>query len=169
LLWPLLARASGATGGLPGADAPFLPDWARAFIVWMLQPLVLAVLLGVSVLLFVLGLVGVPLVLIRMPADFFSRPERRRLSLGDRRWPFWFVVLRGLKNLLGLLLVVMGLVMLLLPGPGLLTLFVALFLVDFPGKRRLQRWVVFRPAIQRTINAVRRRASRPPLERPAPG
>ena len=132
----------------------------------MLQPIVLALLLGTSVLLFVLSLVGVPMVLTRMPADFFSRPERRRLKLAQQRRPFWFGVLHGLKNALGAVLLVLGLLMLFTPGPGLTTIFVALFLVDFPGKRRLQRWVISRPTVHGPVNAIRRRAGRPPLELP---
>jgi hypothetical protein len=143
-----------------------VPAWAQDFTAWLLQPLVLTLLVGTSVLLFVLSLIGLPMVLTRMPADFFSRPERRRLKLSERRRPFWFIVLRTLKNALGGLLVALGLLMLFVPGQGLLTIFMALFLLDFPGKRRLQRWVISRPAVHRPVNALRRRAGRPPLELP---
>ena len=132
----------------------------------MLQPLVLTLFVSISVLLFVLSLIGLPLALTRMPADFFSRPERRRLKLAERKRPFWFVVLRSLKNALGGILLVLGLLMLFVPGQGLLTIFVALFLLDFPGKHRLQRWVISRPAVHRPVNALRRRARRPPLQLP---
>jgi len=144
----------------------WLPDWAQAVAAWMMEPIVLTVLASASVLLFVLSVIGLPLILARMPTDFFSRPERRRLRLDERRRPFWFVVLRTLKNALGSVLLVLGLVMLVLPGQGLITIFVALFLLDFPGKRRLQRWIVSRPAVHRTVNAIRRRTGRPPLELP---
>ena len=144
----------------------WLPDWAQTVTAWILQPIVLAFLVSTSVLLFVLSLVGLPLVLQRMPTDFFSRPERRRLRLAERRRPFWFIVLRTLKNALGCVLLALGLLMLFVPGQGLLTIFVALFLIDFPGKRRLQRWVISRPAVHRPVNALRRRTGRPPLELP---
>jgi hypothetical protein len=144
----------------------WVPDWVQAFAAWVLQPLVLALLVGTSVLLFLLSLIGLPLALTRMPVDFFSRPERRRLKLAERRRPFWFVVLSTLKNALGASLAALGLLMLFVPGQGLLTIFMALFLLDFPGKRRLQRWVISRPAVHRPVNALRRRAGRPPLELP---
>jgi hypothetical protein len=144
----------------------WLPDWAQAVAAWMMEPIVLTVLASASVLLFVLSMVGLPVVLARMPTDFFSRPERRRLRLDERQRPFWFVVLRTLKNALGSVLLVLGLVMLVVPGQGLITIFVALFLLDFPGKRRLQRWIVSRPAVHRPVNAIRRRTGRPPLELP---
>jgi hypothetical protein len=148
---------------------PWLPDWVQAVAAWLLQPIVLTLLVSTSVLLFALSLIGLPLVLTRMPADFFPRPERRHLRLAERRRPFWFVVLRSLKNALGGVLLVLGLLMLFVPGQGLLTMFVALFLLDFPGKRRLQRWVISRPVVHRPVNALRRRAHRPPLELPVRG
>lgn len=132
----------------------------------MLRPTVLALLLAGSALLFVLSLVGLPLVLTRMPADFFSRPERRRLEIADRTRPSWFVALTVARNLLGALLLVLGVLMLFLPGQGLLAIFASLFLLDFPGKRRLQRFVISRPAVHGPVNALRRRAGRPPLELP---
>lgn len=133
----------------------------------MLQPSVLALLAGASLLLVALSVVGVPLVLRRLPADFFSRPERRRVPLRERDRPIRFVVRRTLKNGLGYALLALGLLMLVVPGQGLLTVLVALFLVDFPGKRRLQRWVISRPVVHRPVNALRRRVGRPPLELPA--
>lgn len=129
----------------------------------------LTLLVSTSVLLFALSLIGLPLFLTHMPTDFFTRPERRRLRLADRKRPFWFIVLRSLKNALGAVLVVLGLVMLVVPGQGLLTVFAALFLLDFPGKRWLQRWAISRPAVHRPVNALRRRTGRPPLELPARG
>ncbi|WP_041454010.1 PGPGW domain-containing protein [Anaeromyxobacter sp. K] len=133
----------------------------------MLQPIVLGVLGSTSVALFALTVVALPLILTRMPTDFFSRPERRRLELAERDRPFRFVILRGLKNALGGVLLLLGLLMLIVPGQGLVTIFVALFLLDFPGKRRLQRWVISRPVVHRPVNALRRRAGRPALELPS--
>jgi hypothetical protein len=70
------------------------------------------------------------------------------------------------KNLLGILLALAGLVMLVVPGQGLLTLVAGLMLVDFPGKYRLERWLATRPPVWRSINWLRRRAGREPLEQP---
>jgi hypothetical protein len=146
----------------------WLPDWAQAAVDWVLQPIVLTLLISTSVVLFLLSLIGLPLILTRMPTDFFSRPERRRLKLAERKRPFWFVVFRSLKNALGSILLLLGLIMLVVPGQGLVTIFVALFLLDFPGKRRLQRWIISRRVVHRPVNALRRRAGRLPLELPAP-
>ena len=42
--------------------------------------------------------------------------------------------------------------MLVAPGQGLLTMVVGLLLVDFPGKYRLERWLVTRQQVWRSIN-----------------
>ena len=56
-----------------------------------------------------------------------------------------------------------GLAMLVLPGQGLLTILIGLMLLDFPGKRRLERRIVARPAILAMLNRMRARRGRDPL------
>ncbi len=65
--------------------------------------------------------------------------------------------LRGLKNALGVVLVLAGVAMLVLPGQGLLTLAAAMLLLDFPGKRRVERRVLGSPRVLGRVNALRRR------------
>ena len=113
-----------------------------------------------SVVLFVLGVLGVPFFLARLPADYFSREERPSLGeTGPSR-----IVLRVAKNGLGVLFVVLGILMLVLPGQGLLTILVGVLLIDIPGKRRLVRRFIAAPRVLRVVNALRRRWNRPPLE-----
>jgi hypothetical protein len=54
--------------------------------------------------------------------------------------------------------------MLVLPGQGVLTILAGITLLNYPGKRRLELWLVRRPAIHRAIDWIRRRAGRAPLE-----
>jgi hypothetical protein len=118
---------------------------------------VLILLACFSVLAFLVTAVVTPLMLMRLPADFLVRdaPEQRRN-------PLLFV----LKNVLGVLMILLGVALVLLPGQGVLTILLGLGLVDFPGRRRLERRVLSRPSVLKTVNALRRRASRPPLELP---
>ena len=61
----------------------------------------------------------------------------------------------------------LGIAMLVLPGQGLLTVAIALALLDLPFKWRLTRAILsYRPAFA-GINRLRARAQLPPLERPA--
>lgn len=67
---------------------------------------------------------------------------------------------------LGAVLIVVGVLMLFLPGQGLLTLFAGLSLVPFPGKRALMDRVLRRPSVARGLQWMRRRAGRPELQLP---
>ena len=76
-------------------------------------------------------------------------------------------VLRGLwkvaKNVLGLALVGLGLLLSLpgVPGQGILTVLIGLILLDFPGKRALERRLVTRPAVMHAINVCARASTAP--------
>lgn len=66
--------------------------------------------------------------------------------------------------MLGSFLVLAGVVMLFTPGQGVLTLLLGLSLVDFPGKRTLERRIVQRPTVLKLVNHMRAKADRPPLQ-----
>ncbi|MBL8850214.1 MAG: hypothetical protein JNG89_11045 [Planctomycetaceae bacterium] len=73
-----------------------------------------------------------------------------------------------LKNGLGVVLVLVGLV-LSLPfvfGQGVLTILIGVSLLDLPGKRRLELAIIRREAVHKSINWIRKKAGRPPLTMP---
>jgi len=121
--------------------------------------------LALGVLLFAGTIVAIPIVVAALPADHFAdeRPPRRPWS---RAHPALRVVLLVLKNLAGYALVGAGAAMLVLPGQGLLTILIGLGLIDFPGKRDFERWMVCRRPVGITLNWMRRRAKRPPFVLP---
>ncbi len=69
------------------------------------------------------------------------------------------------KNLLGLLLIIAGIIMAVpgVPGPGVLTILLGIMLMDFPGKRRLEHKLVSRPRVFAAINQLREKFGKPPL------
>jgi len=141
------------------------PRWLHGPLGWVLDSTVLGALAAISALLFVLSLVGIPWLVMRVPKDYFSRPEPAAFSLDHHR-PAWRTTLNIAKNLLGLVLLVLGIAMFVLPGQGLVTVAISLLLLDFPGKKSLERRIVAWPPVFRTINRMRRRAGHPPLELP---
>ncbi|HZN62297.1 MAG TPA: hypothetical protein VFC90_07805 [Planctomycetota bacterium] len=112
-----------------------------------------------------LSLAVVLFVLLRIPETYFTQP--RRPSFGGAH-PVLRVTLLVIKNLVGVAVVALGLVMSLpgVPGQGVLTIFLGLMLVDFPGKYRLERSIIRRPAVHGVINRLRTRFGRPPLQIP---
>ena len=101
---------------------------------------------------------GAALALRALPANHFVAPARRR------RGP------RVLRNILGGFLVLAGIVLSLpvVPGPGILVAVVGLSLIDFPGKRSLQRKLLSRRAVGAGLNRARRWLHRPPFQLPKP-
>ena len=125
----------------------------------------LGILSAVSVLTFIGSLVAVPWLVVRMPADYFLH-RRHFVDRWRSRHPLVRFALLILKNSCGVLLVLAGIAMLVLPGQGILTIIVGLICLDFPGKFPLeQRIARIRPVI-RTMNWIRRNAHHPPLELP---
>jgi hypothetical protein len=137
------------------------PDWSQPILEWLLRADVLLALAVGSVVLFVLSIIGVPWFIAQMPEDYFVRSHTR----DHRAW--WRMALMIGKNLVGMVLLFAGIAMLVLPGQGLLAIFVSLFFLDFPGKRRLELRLIEYPPIFRTLNKLRHRAGRPPLQRHA--
>lgn len=125
---------------------------------------ILGWLFAVSAGLFVLTPLAVGWLVVRLPRDYFTARRRPRgvWTLSPSLRPVVLVV----KNLLGAVLALAGLVMLFVPGQGLLTIAAGLMLLDFPGKYRLERWLVTRPRVWRAINWLRCRAGRVPLDHP---
>jgi hypothetical protein len=141
-------------------------EWLEALFDWAAsREVVLWWLFAASLAMFLLSPLVVGWLAVRLPRDYFTA-RRRRPAPWIELYPALRPVLVIAKNLLGVVLVVAGLVMLVVPGQGLLTMVVGLVLVDFPGKYRLERWLAMRPPVWRAINWLRKRAGREPLERP---
>lgn len=119
----------------------------------------LAILSTVS---FVATLIAVPFFVVRVPPDYFLNEESQEKSLGGASGASR-VALGIAKSAAGLILVAMGILMLVLPGQGVLTILVGLVLLDVPGTSKLGRWIVQRPPVRRSINWLRRKAGREPL------
>lgn len=114
-----------------------------------------------SAVMLVISAMLIPVLIARLPADFYSENNHRRRLFEDR--PLIRIVFLGLKNLLGGVLLIAGIAMLVLPGQGILTILAALALLDFPGKRALEMRILHRPSVLKSINWLRRRAGREPL------
>lgn len=118
-----------------------------------------------SVAMFAAGIVLVPLLVARMPADYFTRKEPPPESFRAAH-PVIRYAARFLKNVLGAALLLAGILMLALPGQGVLSILLGLSLLGFPGKRRLELWILRRPAVLAAVQWLRAKAGRRSLELP---
>jgi hypothetical protein len=112
---------------------------------------------------FLLSFVGGIVLVVLLPADYFVR--------GSAQTGFWHshpalrITLLVAKNLVGAMTLLAGLVMAvpLVPGPGLLFVLVGIGLLDFPGKRALERRFLRFPKVFASVNKLRARFGRPPI------
>ena len=124
------------------------------------------VLIGAGIFLFSffanLGIVS--LILVKLPADHFSKSRKTKFWSGPRPWLHAAKVIG--KNIAGILLVALGVVLSLpgVPGQGLLTVLLGIMLLDFPGRDRLEQKLLSKPSIVNTINKLRGRFGKKPLE-----
>jgi hypothetical protein len=122
----------------------------------------LAVAGALSVLMMVASLVVTPAILVRLRPDYFNHPKPHLLERLRTVPPLRAAGILA-RNVLGLFLVAAGILMLVLPGQGTLTILIGLLLIDFPRKREMERRVVSLPKVLETINWLRRRAGRAPI------
>ena len=116
----------------------------------------------VSLIVFILSLLALPWLVAQIPEDYFL-PKKRQPTQWKKLHPVIRLLALMGKNLIGYGLIVAGVLMLFLPGQGVLTLVMGLLLVDYPGKFRLERKLVKTPAIFNSLNWLRRKAKKPPL------
>jgi hypothetical protein len=121
----------------------------------------LGLAVGIFVATAVLSVLVTGWILVRLPANYFVGPHAP--SLWSDRHPMLQTFGRVAKNLLGATLVIAGIVMLFVPGQGLLTILIGLIFLDLPGKRRFEQAIVRRPGVLNVINALRRRYGRADL------
>ena len=129
------------------------------------NPLIVTGMLFVSLFLAGVYAIVVFMAIARMDADYFMHSKPDQDSWRYRHTGVWLVI-RLIKNLVGVLLVLLGIAMLVLPGQGILTILIGISLLEFPGKQRLELAIVKRPSIRRAIDRIRQRSGTKPLNLP---
>ncbi|MGC4004525.1 MAG: hypothetical protein QM811_15950 [Pirellulales bacterium] len=128
------------------------------FSEWFSDPWVWGSLTGVSVAIMILGFVAVPRLAVRLPADHFVRPPASPSAGGPLGWTVYLA-----RNLFALVLFLAGVLMLVLPGPGIISMIVAVAIGDFPGKRAIERAFIRNWIVDKALNAMRAKHGAPPF------
>ena len=120
---------------------------------------------SVSVAVLVITVVVLPVVVTKLPTDYFVR-DNREPARQSRKHPLLWTILSLCKNLLGLLFIMIGIVMLALPGQGTVTILTGLAISNFPGKFVIEQRIAGQPAGGRMLNRIRQSFGVPPLQMP---
>ena len=118
-----------------------------------------------SLVAFFLTLILVPVLVVHIPPDYFLR-KKRKLAKLQGRYPVIRLTGIVVKNIFGMVFVLAGLAMLILPGQGIITILIGVMMLDFPGKLALEKRIVRQPNVLRAINWMRAKASKPALQIP---
>lgn len=108
-------------------------------------------LVYIAILLSVISVVSIGLILYFLPVDYFIK-SRESYFLDSVHYPRLFWIIQNLRKALGYLLIAIGVIMLVLPGEGLLT--IVLGLVVLNKRDTLLKLLSFR-VIQKSLNIIR--------------
>ena len=116
-----------------------------------------------SLLMFIGTLLIIPILVLRIPEDYFVR-EKRYPSRWSKHHPVIRYTVSIVKNLSGAVFIMAGIAMLFFPGQGILTILIGITLMNFPGKFQLERWIISHRPVRKAIQWLREKARRPPLK-----
>ena len=119
--------------------------------------------LGLFLLSLTASTLAVAIVMVKIPANYFSETHRREFLPESSWFVRWGALI--LKNVLGVALVILGILLSLpgVPGQGILTILLGLIMIDIPGKRPLEARIIKIPKVLNGINSLRARYDKPPL------
>jgi hypothetical protein len=117
----------------------------------------------ISVLTFIGSLIAIPWIIARLPENYFIR-HRQQVAERHERHPLAAKLIFVSRNAIGLVFLLAGIAMLLLPGQGIITILIGISLMDFPKKHHLVDYFVRRPQVIRLLNWIRQKEKKPPFE-----
>ena len=130
--------------------------------IWLSEhALLLGALASVSVALFAASIVAAPWAVSRLPSNYLLTRLERNSKQG-----IWYSLTSVSRALLGCLVTLLGLVMLVIPGPGIIMLLLGISIAEFPGKNRLLIYLATRPNVLSSLNWMRKRHGKPPFIHP---
>jgi hypothetical protein len=107
-----------------------------------------------SLCFFLGSVVALPWFVGRLPRDYFV--NSKKVVKGS-------FLLQVLRNVLGGMVFLAGVVMLFVPGQGVLTMVAGIVIMDFPGKARFIRKLAKGSRVRTGLNWLRKKGGHPPL------
>ena len=125
-----------------------------------------SIALGVALFLgsLLISFLAIGVVLVKIPANYFSSHYKQDFMPGSHWSVRWGAVI--LKNVFGVFLILLGILLSLpgVPGQGILTILLGLIMIDIPGKRPIEARIIKRPTVLAAANNLREKYGKPPLE-----
>jgi len=125
----------------------------------------MGMLAGFSVIIFFASILSLPFLVSFIPTDYFQYAEPYRIHHSFKH-PVIRLSIIIAKNILGWLLIITGAILFILPGQGLITIIAGLLLINFPGKRKVERKLISNHRVLHVINWLRAKRNKEPLLAP---
>ena len=116
---------------------------------------------SISFLVFIFSLISIKWLVALIPSDYFIENKRNKYQSS---YPLTWLLSIIIKNIVGYILIIGGILMLVLPGQGLFTIIIGLMLSNYPGKYFIERKFIAIPTVLKTINWLRKKSNKPPLK-----
>jgi hypothetical protein len=120
----------------------------------------LEILAVVSLITFLLSIILIPWYIGRLPSNFFCNLQSQHSGHRSRSTSIAILLLR---NCVGVVLICAGIMMLFMPGQGLLTILIGILCMSFPGKLHFVLYLVNKPTIQNSLNWTRKKMRQKPF------
>ena len=135
-------------------------------ISWSSMDSDLLFLLGsLSIFILIISVFMMVLIISFLPEDYFKSENRNLISsVQNSRYPLLKLLVLITKNFFGVLLLLSGILMLVLPGQGILTIITGLVFMDYPGKYKFERKLLRQKGVINSINWIRSRLGKPSLK-----
>ena len=139
---------------------------SEKIISWSSMNSDLLFLLGsLSIFILIISVFMMVLIISFLQEDYFKSENRNLISsVQNSRYPLLKLLVLITKNFFGILLLLSGILMLVLPGQGILTIITGLVFIDYPGKYKFERKLLRQKGVINSINWIRSRLSKPSLK-----
>lgn len=141
-----------------------------AYLVDTFSPTLIFVVLFTTTLLSIAYFIFIGYIIAHLDKRYFVQKQTVEKNVTSSALPLnsltksKIILIRVAKTLLGFCLLISGIIMLVLPGQGLLTIVVGLSLLPFPGKNKLEKYLLARQSVRSSLNWIRVKAKKEPFE-----
>jgi hypothetical protein len=103
-----------------------------------------------------MSIFGIKYFAAKIPQDYFTNKQRvsKLKESSIVLWLFYMII----KNLIGYIFIILGILALVLPGQGILMILIGLVMSDYPGKQNLERRIISIKTVRRGINWLRKKS-----------
>lgn len=116
----------------------------------------LQVLATISMLTFVISIICIPLLVARLPRNYFQLPKHNIRGDNRRLTPSYIFILL-LRNIAGAFLFLAGIAMLFLPGQGVITIIIAFAMMTLPYKKVVLHKLTRHDSVQKSLDWIRKK------------